>query len=128
MYLGIDPGRQKFGWALAEENGVFCASGIVPTESLEPFAQAVVEKLKGFDDLGSSKVIIQIKDVDGMPLVTLHGNGVLPRAFEHAISVALTNMSFKYPGIGFMAIGDGGWKLLMPNDMRIPAEGDFGLK
>ena len=43
MYLGIDPGRQKFGWALAEENGAFCASGIVPADSLEPFAQAVVE-------------------------------------------------------------------------------------
>ena len=43
MYLGIDPGRQKFGWALAEENGVFCASGIVPADSLEGFVQALVE-------------------------------------------------------------------------------------
>ncbi len=98
-----------------------------PARRME-FAQAVIEKLKGNDDLGGSKVIIELKDVDGMPLVTLHGNGVLPRAFEHAISVVLTNVSFKYPGIGFMAIGDGGWKLLMPNDMRIPSEGDFGLK
>ena len=43
MYLGIDPGRQKFGWALTEENGVFCASGIVPADSLEVFVQALVE-------------------------------------------------------------------------------------
>ncbi len=43
MFLGIDPGRQKFGWALAEESGTFCASGIVPADSLETFAQAVVE-------------------------------------------------------------------------------------
>ena len=111
-----------------KDEPVLVGFGEAPSARRMEFAQAVVEKLKGFDELGSSKVIIEIKDVDGMPLVMLHGNGVLPRAFEHAISVALTNMSFKYPGIGFMAIGDGGWKLLMPNDMRIPAEGDFGLK
>ncbi len=43
MFLGIDPGRQKFGWALTEENGAFRASGIVPADSLEPFAQAAAE-------------------------------------------------------------------------------------
>ncbi len=98
-----------------------------PARRME-FAKAVVEKLKGFDDLSGPKVVVAIKDVGGMPLVTLHDSGEFPRAFEHAISVVLTNVSFKYPGIGFMAIGDGGWKLLMPNDMRIPLEGDFGLK
>ena len=41
MFLGIDPGRQKFGWALTEENGAFCASGIVPADSLEQFAQSI---------------------------------------------------------------------------------------
>ena len=43
MYLGIDPGRQKFGWALTEENGAFCASGIVQADELELFAQIVAE-------------------------------------------------------------------------------------
>ncbi len=102
--------------------------GEAPPARRMEFAKAVVEKLKGHDDLGGPKVVIEIKDAGGMPLVTLHDSGEFPRAFEHAISVVLTNVSFKYPGIGFMAIGDGGWKLLMPNDMRIPLEGDFGLK
>ncbi len=39
MILGIDPGSQKFGWALTEDNGVFCASGLVPADSLDIFAQ-----------------------------------------------------------------------------------------
>lgn len=43
MYLGIDPGRQKFGWALTEENGSFCASGIVSADSLELFVQTLAE-------------------------------------------------------------------------------------
>lgn len=40
MFLGVDPGRQKFGWALTEENGALCASGIVPFEQLDSFAKA----------------------------------------------------------------------------------------
>lgn len=43
MYLGIDPGRQKFGWALTEENGSLCASGIVPAEVLDIFAQLAAQ-------------------------------------------------------------------------------------
>ncbi len=41
MVLGIDPGSQKFGWALTEGNGIFCASGLVPADSLDNFAQIV---------------------------------------------------------------------------------------
>jgi RNase H-fold protein (predicted Holliday junction resolvase) len=41
MFLGVDPGRQKFGWALTEENGNLCASGIVSFEQLDLFANAV---------------------------------------------------------------------------------------
>jgi RNase H-fold protein (predicted Holliday junction resolvase) len=47
MYLGIDPGLQKFGWALTEENGSFCASGIVPSDTLAMFAQNAAQSLSG---------------------------------------------------------------------------------
>ncbi len=43
MYLGIDPGRHKFGWALTEENGSFCASGIVSAGALDFFAQTAAQ-------------------------------------------------------------------------------------
>lgn len=32
MFLGIDPGRAKCGWALVASDGALCASGIVPSE------------------------------------------------------------------------------------------------
>ena len=45
MYLGIDPGRQKFGWALADRDGRLIASGIVPIESAEVFFQYAGEDI-----------------------------------------------------------------------------------
>ncbi len=39
MLLGIDPGSQKFGWALTEGNGSFCASGLVPAGLLDIFVK-----------------------------------------------------------------------------------------
>ncbi|MDY3868771.1 MAG: endonuclease [Pyramidobacter sp.] len=42
MFLGIDPGLQKFGWALTQENGALQASGVAPFEELDAFISAVV--------------------------------------------------------------------------------------
>ena len=45
-----------------------------------------------------------------------------------ALSVALTNLSLEYPGLGFMQNDDGNtWKILMPDDIRIPVSGGFGI-
>lgn len=43
MYLGIDPGRQKFGWAITDEGGSLLASGVTPSEALELFVQGVAQ-------------------------------------------------------------------------------------
>lgn len=50
MYLGIDPGRQKFGWALAGEDGGFVASGIVLAENLEDFILKADHFCTGFEE------------------------------------------------------------------------------
>ncbi len=41
MILGVDPGRSKFGWALATEEGDLCLSGITAVESLGAFLDGV---------------------------------------------------------------------------------------
>lgn len=46
MYLGIDPGRQKFGWALGGAEGTLVASGVVPAEELEEFALKAAHSCK----------------------------------------------------------------------------------
>ena len=50
MYLGIDPGRQKFGWALGDAGGALVASGIVPAERLEDFALKAARSCKGCEE------------------------------------------------------------------------------
>ena len=43
MYLGVDPGRQKFGWAVTDANGALLVSGIAPAGALELFAQGAAQ-------------------------------------------------------------------------------------
>ncbi|MCI6260970.1 MAG: endonuclease [Pyramidobacter porci] len=50
MYLGIDPGRQKFGWALGDAEGTLVASGIVPAERLEDFVLKAARFCKGCEE------------------------------------------------------------------------------
>ena len=104
----------NFGEASAERKGQFAA--------------AVAAAIKGFEDLDSQGVQIDVADKDSAPQVTVRGGRLTPKDLKNALSVALTNMAFKYPGIGFMATGDGGWRILMPDDMKIPRIGGFGLE
>ena len=101
--------------------------GEAPAARKAEFAVAVAAALKGFEDLDSQGVQIDVSNEGTAPLVIVRGGKLQPAALENALSVALTNMAFKYPGIGFMATGDGGWRILMPDEMEIPASGEFGL-
>ena len=103
--------------------------GKAPEGRRAEFASAVATVLKGFGDLDSQGVQITVSNVVGTvaPQVTIRGGKLNPGMIGKALSVALTNMSFKYPGIGFMATGDGGWRILMPDEMKIPVTGEFGL-
>ena len=102
--------------------------GEASAERKEQFAVAVAAALKGFEDLDSQGVQIVVADKDSLPQVTVRGGRIQPAELEKALAVALTNMAFKYPGIGFMATGDGGWRILMPDEMKIPRMGEFGLE
>ena len=103
--------------------------GKAPEGRRAEFASAVATVLKGFEDLDSQGVQITVSNAVGAvtPQVIVRGGSLKQEMLGKALSVALTNMSFKYPGIGFMATGDGGWRILMPDDMKIPVAGEFGL-
>lgn len=93
------------------------------------FAAAVASALKGFEDLDSQgvQIVVSAAAETSVPQVTVCGGRLESETLGKALGVALTNMSFKYPGIGFMATGDGGWRILMPDEMKIPATGEFEL-
>ena len=101
--------------------------GEASLERRAEFVAAVAAAIEDFEDLESQGVQIAVSNIEGGQEVTVRGGHLPPSALENALGVALTNMSFKYPGLGFMAIGDGGWRILMPNEIKIPSTGDFGL-
>lgn len=41
MLAGVDPGREKFGWVLAEEDGTLLLAGIAPISALPVFLDAL---------------------------------------------------------------------------------------
>jgi len=43
MYLGLDPGRDKIGFAFVDENGELLYSGIIPKKLVESFLIALFE-------------------------------------------------------------------------------------
>ncbi|MGC9373160.1 MAG: endonuclease [Thermovirgaceae bacterium] len=51
MYAGIDPGREKFGWALVKSGGSLLLSGIAPRPSFGLWIDTLAAgKAKGFDE------------------------------------------------------------------------------
>ncbi len=107
------PETVKFGSATAERK-----SG---------FLKAVEDALKGFDDLNDPSVVIGLFDDGGRETVSIKSNNPNPRAMERAVAVVVTNIALKYSGVGFMRMGEGAWKILIPDETQIPVEGDFGL-
>lgn len=111
-----------------EPDGGLVGFGAAAAERKAQFVHAVAAALRGFEDLDGRGVEISVSSNDVPPLVTVRGSNMPQAELGKALGVALTNMAFKYPGIGFMSTGDGGWRILMPDEMRIPVTGDFGLE
>ena len=91
------------------------------------FLKAVEDALKGFDDLSDPSVAIALFDDGGRKTVSIKSTNANPRAMERAVAVVVTNIALKYSGVGFMRMGEGAWKILIPDETLIPVEGDFGL-
>lgn len=99
-----------------------------PLERKAEFAGAVVRACAGFEGLDGDDVKFEIVTNATDCSITVDGGKMKPPIFQEALSVALTNLSLEYPGLGFMQNDDGNtWKILMPDDLRIPVSGGFGI-
>ena len=99
-----------------------------PLERKAEFAGAVVRACAGFEGLDGDDVKFEIVTNATDCSITVDGGTMKPPMFQEALSVALTNLSLEYPGLGFMQNDDGNtWKILMPDDIRIPVSGGFGI-
>ena len=102
--------------------------GSASAERKAEFIKAVELALAGFDDLKANpKVTIGIIDDGGRDAVAVRCDGANRRAVESAVSVVVTNIAIKYPGIRFVMIDEGSWKVRIPDETDIPKSGEFGL-
>ena len=104
--------------------------GSASPERRMAFAENVVKAMRDFDGLYGAQIKIDIVEISpGNPTVRVKGETDKKNAdLERQVSVAVTNFSLKYPGIGFIKEEDGSWRVIIPDDMSVPVSGDFKLK
>ena len=91
------------------------------------FASAVARACVRFDGLDGDDVKFEITTNASRCVLTVSAAKMPPSALQQPLSVALTNLALDYPGLGFMQNANGTWQILMPDDIRIPVTGGFGL-
>ena len=97
----------------------------------EAFVKATVAALKSFEELDvPSMKISYAAGPDGkLTVFAKSETRANPEIPEKALALALANVALSYPGIGFMAEGDRAWRVLLPDEVKIPVSGpfDFGI-
>lgn len=101
--------------------------GAASPERRAEFIGAVEGALKGFDGFKDQKATVGKIDDGGRETIAIRSDGANPMELERAVAVVITNVALKYRGVGFMKMGEGAWKVLIPDDTPIPVSGDFGL-
>ena len=103
--------------------------GKATPERRAEFLKAVGDAIKGFDDLvDNPKFSVGVIDDGGRDTVAVRCEGANPLELGSAVSIVVTNIALKYPGVRFAEMGEGAWKVILPDDTEIPRTGDFGLK
>lgn len=98
-----------------------------PLERKSAFAAAVARACARFDGLDGDDVKFEVTTNETRCVLTVSAPKMNRRELQQALSVAVTNLSLEYPGLGFMLNEDGTWQILMPDNVRIPVSGGFGI-
>lgn len=101
--------------------------GSAPLERKSAFAVAVARACAKFDGLDVDDVKFAVTTNETRCVLTVSATKMDRREFKQALSVAVTNLALDYPGLGYMRNDDNTWQILMPDDVRIPVSGGFGI-
>ena len=101
--------------------------GSASLERKSAFAVAVAHACAKFDGLDGDDVKIAVTTNETRCVITVSATKMDRREFQKALSVAVTNLALDYPGLGFMLNEDNTWQILMPDEVRIPISGGFGI-
>ena len=101
--------------------------GEAAPERKAEFASAVARACAGYDGLDGTNVVFEVSTNAAGCSVTVACDKMSRASLMSALSVAITNLSLEYPGLGFMMDDSGTWRILMPDDIQIPESGGFGI-
>ena len=105
--------------------------GEVEAARRDAFVEATATALRSFEELDvpSMKIDCAVGPDGKMTVFVTSETSANPDIPEKALALALTNVALKFPGVGFVATGDRAWRVLFPNEVRIPVSGpfDFGF-
>lgn len=104
------------------------AFSTVTRERKVELAQAVAAALTDFDDLYGKITATVEESSEGVSVVVALGEKAKAEPVDRALGVALANFEFKAPGIRYVSTGDRTWKILLPDDMQVSAEGKFDFR
>lgn len=97
----------------------------------EAFVRATAEALKSFEELDvpSMKIDCAAGPDGKLTVFAKSETRANPEIPEKALALALTNVALSFPGVGFVAEGDRAWRVLFPDEVKIPVSGpfDFGI-
>lgn len=80
MILGIDPGKDKFGWAFVSSDGALVASGVIPSALAEGMVDLLLEgKLESLSSYTMEMPAGPVRP--GSPETVLLGNGTAREGF-----------------------------------------------
>ncbi|MCF4151378.1 endonuclease [Dethiosulfovibrio sp. F2B] len=127
LFLAIDPGRSKFGWALVEENGRFLCSGITGLPLLESFLSKLKKKLPlSLDEIPlEGKLETNLRcEIDGVFI----GNGTgrelfieeVERFFPWCHLIDESNSTLEAREIYWTFHPPTGWRRFLPLSLQTP--------
>ncbi len=127
MYLSLDPGRQKFGWAFLEKDGELLCSGISPTSDIKSFLLSVSEsEIESLDDsiIEGKLKGISCDKIDKVFLGNGTGSGVFlifaREFFPEVISVDERDSTLNARGIFWAMHPPTGWRRFLPLSLQTP--------
>lgn len=118
--------------AVLAAGAAFAADTPAPAEPPRrmEFAKAMAKAMKEFEDMCLPDIHVNVVEPEpGKPTVEIKGDDEdATSALESTVGLVMANFALKYPGLRFMALPDGTWRVLVPDDIKLPASGDFGLE
>lgn len=127
MYLSLDPGRQKFGWAFLDQGGHLLCSGISLSSKIESFLSSAAQSR--FDSLDDSVIEGKLKDVSQATVDKVFlGNGtgssvffiLAGKFFHQVIWVDEGGSTLGARRIFWAMHPPKGWRRLLPLSLQVP--------